>query len=213
AAAAGTELSEARARMRGHVDALHRAVGDRKGASEAWGKSDEQVLAAAREWVSLADGGAAFEATGKQLRKPLRDAQAAREQVDGLDEAFRIRGGWNRAFLVAGADGHVHAGTDCSTCRPTTQYVWMTTYSGADEDTIVGDAGYRACRVCYPSAPVGDERSLPTKMLTDEDKQDAKRREGARAAREAKKAKAAANAPTATGEPLTARRGTSQYPA
>ena len=219
AAAAAAELSEARARMRGHVDALHRAVGDRKNASGAWGKSDEQVFAAAREWVSLADRGAASEATGKQLRKPLRDAQAARErveraraQVDGLDEAFRIRGGWNRAFLVAGADGHVHAGTDCSTCRPTTQYVWMTTYSGADEDTIVGDAGYRACTVCYPSAPVGDERSLPTKMLTDEEKQDAKRREGARAAREAKKAKAAANAPTATGEPLTVRSGTSQYP-
>src|SRR5690625_6673605 len=31
AAAAAAELSEARARMRGHVDALHRAVGDRKG--------------------------------------------------------------------------------------------------------------------------------------------------------------------------------------
>src|SRR5690625_4853270 len=88
----------------------------------------------------------------------------------------------------------------------------MTTYSGADEDTIGGDAGYRACTVCYPSAPVGEERSLPPKMLTDEEKQDAKRREGARAAREAKKAKAAANAPTATGEPLTVRSGTSQYP-
>src|SRR5699024_2350376 len=86
AAAAGTELSEARARIRGHVDALHRAVGDRKGASGAWDKSDEQVLAAAREWVSLADGGAASEATGKQLRKPLRDAQAARERVERARE-------------------------------------------------------------------------------------------------------------------------------
>src|SRR5690625_3708803 len=219
AAAAAAELSEARARMRGHVDALHRAVGDRKNASGAWGKSDEQVFAAAREWVSLADRGAASEATGKQLRKPLRDAQAARErverareQVDGLEEAFRIRGGWNRAFLVANANGHVHSSTSCSTCRPTTQYAWMTDYSGADEETIVADAGYRACTACYPSAPVGDERSLPTKMLTDEEKQDAKRRERARAAREAKKAKAAANAPTATGEPLTVRSGTSQYP-
>ena len=90
--------------------------------------------------------------------------ERAREQVDGLDEAFRIRGGWNRAFLVAGAGGHVHSSTDCSTCRPTTQYAWMTNSSGADEDTIVSDAGYRACTVCYPSAPVGDERSLPTEM-------------------------------------------------
>src|SRR5699024_1379903 len=85
-------------------------------------------------------------------------------------------------------------------------------YSGADEDTIVGDAGYRACTVCYPSAPVGDERSLPTKMLTDEEKHDAEMREKERAAREAKKAKAAANATTSTGEPLTIRDGMSRYP-
>src|SRR5699024_12010413 len=89
-----------------------------------------------------------------------------RGQVGGLGEAFRLRGGWNRAFLVAGANGHVHSSTSCSTCHPTTQYAWMTDYSGADEDTIVADAGYRACTVCYPSAPVGDERSLPPKILS-----------------------------------------------
>src|SRR5699024_12367818 len=122
AKAASGQLATALSRQRGSFDALHRAIVDRKGASEAWDKSDEQVLAAAREGVSLADGGAASEATGKQLRKPLRDAQAARErverareQVDGLEEAFRIRGGWNRAFLVANANGHVHSSTSCST--------------------------------------------------------------------------------------------------
>ena len=218
AKAASGQLSTALSRQRGSFDALHRAIGDRK-QDGSWGKSDEQVIEAAREWVTLAEGGAASEAAGARLRKPLRDAEAAgeeakraREQVDGLQEAFRIRGGWNRAFLVANAGGHVHSSTACSTCRPTTQYAWMTDYSGADEENIVADAGYRACTVCYPSAPVGDERSLPTKMLADEEKHDAARREKERTAREAKKAKAAANAPTSTGEPLTIRDGISRYP-
>src|SRR5699024_9525554 len=113
-------------------------------------KSDEEALAAAREWVTLSDHGAASEAAGARIRVPLREAEAAqeeteraREQVDGLEEAFRIRGGWIRAFLVANANGHVHSSTSCSTWRPTTQYAWMTDYSGADEDVIVADAGYR----------------------------------------------------------------------
>src|SRR5699024_4847129 len=215
---ASGQRAPALSRQRGSFDALHRAIGDRK-QDGSWGKSDEQVIEAAREWVTLAEGGAASEAAGARLRKPLRDAEAAgeeakraREQVDGLEEAFRIRGGWTRAFLVANANGHVHSSTSCSTCRPTTQYAWMTDYSGADEETIVADAGYRACTACYPSAPVGDERSLPTKMLTDEEKQDAARRETERAAREEKKAKAASNAPTASGEPLTVDDGMSRHP-
>src|SRR5690625_206727 len=219
AQAAAAQLSSALSRQQSRFAALHRAIGDRRQTGGAWGKSDGEVLAAAREWVTLADGGAASEATGARIRGPLREAEAAqeeteraREQVDGLEEAFRIRGGWNRAFLVANANGHVHSSTSCSTCRPTTQYAWMTDYSGADEDAIVADAGYRACTACYPSAPVGDERSLPTKMLTDEEKQDAVRRETERAAREEKKAKAASNAPTASGEPLTVDDGMSQYP-
>lgn len=219
AKAASGQLSTASSRLGARLDALHRAIGDRKDASGTWGKSDQEVVEAAGEWVTLADGGAASEATGARLRRPLRDAQAAqeemesaREQVDGLDEAFQIRGGWNRAFLVANAGGHVHSSTGCSTCRPTTQYAWMIDYSGADEDAIVEDAGYRACTVCYPSASAGDEQSLPTKMITDEEKQEAASREKERAAREEKKARAAANAPTSAGEPLTVRNGTSPYP-
>src|SRR5699024_1549600 len=219
AQAAASQLSSALSRQRVHLDELHRAIGDRKTTRSGWGKSDEEVLAAAREWVTLSDGGAASESTGRRLRAPLREAELdqekverARGQVDGLGEAFRLRGGWNRAFLVAGANGHVHSSTSCSTCRDSTQYAWMTDYSGADEDAIVADAGYRACTVCYPSAPVGDERSLPTKMLTDEEKQEAAWREKQRAGREARKAKAAANAPTASGEPLTVDDGMSQYP-
>ena len=216
---ASAQLSSALSRQRSRLAGLHRAVGDRRQTGGAWGKSDEEALAAAREWVTLADAGAASEAMGGRIRGPLREAEASQEEterawakVDGLEEAFRLRGGWNRAFLVAGANGHVHSSTGCSTCRDSTQYAWMTDYSGADEETIVADAGYRACTVCYPSAPVGDERSLPTKMLSDEEKQDAARREKERAAREVKKAKAAANAPTSSGEALTVDDGMSQYP-
>ncbi|APX31867.1 hypothetical protein BH708_03055 [Brachybacterium sp. P6-10-X1] len=219
AKSAAAQLSSALARQRVHLGALHRAIGDRKQAGGSWGKSDEEVLAAAREWVTLADGGAASESTARRLRVPLREAQVdqekaehAREQVDDLEEAFRIRGGWNRAFLVANANGHVHSSTNCSSCRPTTQYAWMTDYSGADEKAIVADAGYRACTACYPTAPVGDQRSLPTKMLTDEEKQDEASREKERAARSEKKAKAAANAPTSTGEPLMVADGMSRHP-
>lgn len=173
AAEAGKDLAKARSRLRVRLDEVHRAVGDRRDTRRLWGKSDEQVLVAARDWVTLADGGAASEPTGSRIRRPLRDAEAAQEdadraqdQVDGLEEAFRIRGGWNRAFLVSNANGHVHSSTGCSTCRPTTQYAWLTDYSGAEEDAIVKDAGHRACTSCYPSAPVGDAKSLPTKMYS-----------------------------------------------
>src|SRR5699024_11126726 len=108
--------------------------------------------------------------------------------------------------------GNVNSCHSFPTFRPTTHHAWITDYSRADEYVIVSDAGYRACTACYPSAPVGDERSLPTKMLTEEEKQDAARRETERAAREEKKAKAAANAPTASGEPLTVDDGMSQHP-
>src|SRR5699024_11554876 len=106
--------------------AEHSAVGDRRKTGRSWGKIDDEVLAAAREWATLADAGAASEATGGRIRGPLREAEEAQEeterawaQVDGLEEAFRLRGGWNRAFLVAGANGHVNASTSCSTCHST----------------------------------------------------------------------------------------------
>lgn len=173
AAEAGKALARVQSRLRMRLDALHRSVGDQRSPRIGWGKTDEQVLTAAREWVLLADGGAASERTGEQIRGPLQEVEAAqaehdraREQVDGLEEAFRIRGGWNRAFLVANTNGHVHSSMDCSTCRPTTQYAWLTDYSGADEDAIVAAAGHRACTTCYPSAPVGDAKTLPTKMFT-----------------------------------------------
>src|SRR5699024_12213973 len=63
-------------------DLLHRAVGDRRKTGGAWGKSDDEVLAAAREWATLADAGAASEATGGRIRGPLREAEEAQEETE-----------------------------------------------------------------------------------------------------------------------------------
>lgn len=217
AQAEAQKASKARSRHDSRLHTLHRAIGDRKQPSGAWGKSDEQTLQAAREWVMLADGGAASEPTGARIRQPLRDAEQsqqeleeARQRVEDLEEAFRIRGGWNRAFLVSNANGHVHSSMSCSTCRPTTTFAWMTQYSGAEEDAIVADAGHRACTACYPSAPLGDAHSLPTKMFTPDEvaAQTAKEEREAWAAlspaekRARKRAEKLAAAVSKTGKPL-----------
>lgn len=105
-----------------------------------------------------------------------------------LNREFNRRGGWNRAFLVVTSGiGHVHSSQSCHTCYPTTQFHWVTDYSGHDEDEIVGDAGERACTICYPSAPA-EVLNRPTKMFT----KDEQAKQAARDERAAKKAAAEA---------------------
>ena len=104
-----------------------------------------------------------------------------------LAQEYTRRGGWTRAFLVNNSNGHVHSSTSCSTCFETTQYAWLTDYSGANEEAIVADAGVRACTVCYPSAPV-DVLKRETKMFTPDEiaaQQAREERAAAKAAREA----------------------------
>lgn len=67
---------------------------------------------------------------------------------------YKRRGGWSRGFLATSTDGHVHRSNACSTCRPSTQLVLLTAYSGKSEEELVADAGRQACTVCFPSAPV-----------------------------------------------------------
>lgn len=97
-----------------------------------------------------------------------------RQESAPFEDEFDRRGGWPRAFLVSG--GHVHRSMSCSTCHPTTRFHWMTNYSGKTEDDIVGDAGERACTVCYPSAPV-ETLGQPTKMFTPDETAAAEARE------------------------------------
>lgn len=133
--------------------------------------------------------------------------EANRQAQQPMHE-FERRGGWGRAFLVTGSDGHVHSSMGCSTCNrgeQPTRFQWMTDFSGASESEIVDAAGWRACTVCFPTAPVGDPASLPTRMFSDEDEA----KEAARAERAAAKAerdaKKIAAGLTADGSPLTLR--------
>lgn len=88
------------------------------------------------------------------------------EQMRPYHDEYDRRGGWPRAYLVQSNNGHVHSSTNCSTCFITTQYAWLTDYSGKTEEEIVWAAGELGCSVCYPSAPsnalnrVGEIRRL-----------------------------------------------------
>lgn len=129
----------------------------------------------------------------ERAEEAQRAIDDARERTQPYEAEFRARGGWTRAFLVSG--GHVHRSMSCSTCFPTTQYAWMTDYSGKSEDEIVEAAGERACTVCYPSAPV-DTLRRPSKMLTPDEVAAAEAKKQRESAREAKRAEQEAKAIT-----------------
>lgn len=148
--------------------------------------------------------------SGRDARKYL-EAHAAtvdaleklQVRIDECDSEFTRRGGWTRAFLVVttGSGGHVHSSMSCSTCNrmgQETNFVWLPEYSGRDEDEIVGDAGERACTVCYPSAPV-DVLNRPTKIFSEDERKAAEAREERARAAEERKAKQVAAALTPDG--------------
>jgi hypothetical protein len=111
-----------------------------------------------------------------------RDALAA---AVPLNEEFTRRGGWTRFYLVTNTGGHVHWTTACGTCFPTTQFAWLTEYSGMARDAFVEEAGSKACTVCFPDAPV-EVYSRATRIKYES--------EEAKARREERETKAAAKA-------------------
>ena len=156
---------------------LHVAAGDRRNYGRGmpqWAMSDETCLHRVLERAEKTDY------TGSDARRTLAELAKAdarikelREQARPLNDEFARRGGWPRAFIVTNTDGHVHSSMTCSTCnrgQSDTGFEWMTDYSGATEDEIVAGAGWRACTLCYPDAPVGDEFSLPSAMSTSDEK-------------------------------------------
>jgi len=116
-------------------------------------------------------------------------ADALAPEIAALNGEFTARGGWTRAFLAVtnGSGGHVHRNRSCTSCYVTTEYAWMTEFSGQTEAEIVDAAGERACTYCYPSAPV-EVLDRPTRMFT----KDEQRIAAERAERAAKKDAAAA---------------------
>ena len=90
-------------------------------------------------------------ATFRAVSKVIVEALAA---LRPLNAEYARRGGWSRFWLVTNTGGHVHRSTSCSTCFPTTQYAWLTEYSGMTDDEIVEAAKSSACTVCFADAPV-----------------------------------------------------------
>jgi len=137
-----------------------------------------------------------------QANKDVKNAEA---DLNTFDEAHERRGSWNRAFLVTNSQGHVHSSITCSTCnkgKEATKFQPMTNYSNHSEEEIVKDAGYRACTTCYPTAPVGDSKSLPTKMFSKDEQEKEQTRIEREQKREKKANDAISKAPTLSGEPL-----------
>jgi hypothetical protein len=130
-------------------------------------------------------------------RAEMAEIKKAMEPLEAIYEAHR----WTRAFLVVQSHkGHVHSSMHCSTCYPTTAFVWLPKYSGESETKIVADAGERACTICYPSAPVDAKGTV---IFSEDEIAAAKRKAEKAEAKIAKDAKKAAAAPTKSGAPLT----------
>lgn len=91
-----------------------------------------------------------------------------RGERQALDAEFDRRGGWTRAYFVNNVDGHIHTSTSCSSLRWTTSITWLTEHSGKDADEMVELAGWRACTICFPDAPLGIEK-MPSQIKSDED--------------------------------------------
>ena len=103
-----------------------------------------------------------------------------------FEKAWEDGGRWSRAFLVTNGNGHVHKTRNCSTCYPTTQFVWLPQYSGQSEELIVEDAGMQACTICYPDAPV-DVLKRASKIDNPLTREDRMQKQADKAEREAKK--------------------------
>lgn len=140
-----------------------------------------------------------------KAKEILGEIEKIQGEMEKYDREFERRGGWPRAFLVANKDGHVHKSMNCSTTYATTEFEWMTDYSGASEGEIVEAAGNKACTECYPSAPV-EVLNKPSKMFSKGEIAAQREREERERKAEEKRAKAQAAAVTAEdGGPLTLR--------
>lgn len=90
----------------------------------------------------------------------LRDALEISKEGAPHHAEFTRRGGWFRAWLVDNTSGHVHSSTECSTCYPTTEFIWLPEYSGLTEAELIADARSMACTICFPEAPVDTRPGL-----------------------------------------------------
>jgi hypothetical protein len=198
-------------RLAGAMDTVHRTAGDRKvfrGNRSVWPKSGDEVLAKVQE-IAESDAIGYIVADAKKILDRVEsiraDIAANNAEMDKLQEEFNRRP-WNRAFLaITKGQGHVHSSQWCGTCNNgerRTQFDWQIQYSDKTMAEIVADAGYRACTVCYPAAPVGNEKTLPTKMFSKDELAAKKSREERAAAKAKRDADRLAKAITPDGSEL-----------
>ncbi len=109
---------------------------------------------------------------------------ALRDEAEPFEMEYMRRGMWNRYFLVTNGNGHVHRGTNCSTCYATTLYAWLIDLADCDEAAMIEEWGERACTVCFPDAPVNPFYNRPARV----DREAREARAAEKAAREATKA-------------------------
>src|SRR5580700_7036844 len=101
-------------------DAIHRAAGDRKN----WNHRHPMWQLTSDQAIDKATGTYAGD-------RAIKARDTARENIARIDaaiwplEAIYQDRRWNRYFLVTNSNGHVHRGTTCSTCFPTTEYAWL----------------------------------------------------------------------------------------
>jgi len=98
-------------------------------------------------------------------RLPGLDAKIA--EIQSKAEPYRAeyrRRWWPRYYLVTSSSGgHVHRGQDCSTCHPTTEFVWLVDLAGKSSREMVAQWGDTACTICFPEAPTMPEWQTGTK--------------------------------------------------
>jgi hypothetical protein len=127
---------------------------------------------------------AAYAKAVEEFNAAMTAGEAADEAITPLNAEYTRRGGWSRFYFVTNTGGHVHRSMSCATCFPTTQYAWLTDYSGSTDEQIVADAKSQACTVCFEDAPVEAFRGRGSIETPD--------RKAARIEREAKRAAKAA---------------------
>lgn len=196
---AAAEMDAAEAHM---ASVAHRAAGrrswDAKGIRKSQIRAEIDALLAKHDTDPDQHTEAAVKAV-RDYNDLVENYNSVLAAADPLEKEFDRRGGWSRAFLVvSSAGGHVHRSRSCSTCRPSTQFNWVTEFSDKPEAEIVEAAGERACTTCWPSAPTS-VLNRPTRIFSPEERdQQAAREQRATAAQE-RAAKKTANALTPDG--------------
>jgi hypothetical protein len=166
-------------RMETYIDSLRYAVRGDLDYHTVHNMGTREVLNLARDFVDANVSASPSAWILRDVPGILNDYDAARDALNVIaarEQPLRDdynKNQWSRAFLVVGSGGgHVHSKMECSSCFSTTRFNWLPEYSGASEDTVVGDAGERCCSICFPSAPA-EVLNRPTKIFSEDEKKKA----------------------------------------